>query len=144
MAFTLLYTAPAWELLSEPWEQRSIIVALTGLLACPLHVFMEMNLFPAQRPYERCDSDAVGDRTVDSESPSSGSAGCCKDLTDLESKEEARVRSLWDRRMALRGMNMQLLRALARDHGIPGRSKLRKMQLIEAIEAAEGLPNRDL
>jgi len=58
---------------------------------------------------------------------------------DLLAFEEQSAASQWDRRMALRLMTVRALREMARERGVPGRSKMRKAELVAALEAVEGI-----
>ncbi len=53
--------------------------------------------------------------------------------------EEARRQADWDARWALRVRTLPALRALAAEHGVRGRAKMRKAELVAALEAARGL-----
>lgn len=65
-----------------------------------------------------------------------------QELNFIEAKrirEIKREQQLWDQRFSLREKSVVQLREIARKRGVRATSKLRKQELIAAIEAAQGL-----
>ncbi len=62
-----------------------------------------------------------------------------REIEARRAAEEARRQADWDARWALRVRTLPALRALAAEHGVRGRARMRKAELVAAVEAARGL-----
>jgi len=60
-------------------------------------------------------------------------------IEELQQQEADRLLSLWDRRWQLRRKTLPELRSIAASFSINGRGKMRKAELIAAIEDTQGL-----
>ena len=62
-----------------------------------------------------------------------------QELREEALSEDHSARGTWDRRMELRAMTVTDLRVLARTRKVAGRSRMRKAELVAALEELEGL-----
>ncbi|KAL4423238.1 hypothetical protein ABPG77_000030 [Micractinium sp. CCAP 211/92] len=61
-----------------------------------------------------------------------------QDIEQQQQREAQRELARWDERWHLRSRPLAELRALAAQHRIPGRSRMRKQELVSALEAELG------
>jgi hypothetical protein len=66
-------------------------------------------------------------------------AGLLQDIEQRQYREEQAAMRHFDARLGLRTKTLAELRALAQQHNIAGRSKMRKRELVAALEASLGI-----
>jgi len=153
-AYGLLYALPALQLAAQPANSRSIGVALTAAALCPAHHLLEQVAHRGRGSVHHKDTRAA-EEPSGSALPAGGipprdrrwarAGGEVKENsvtgdTGWEAQEEElQAARAWERRMEIRSMTVRGLRELARRRGVRGRAKMRKRDLVSALEASEGL-----